>query len=148
MFLPSIGAITDSAQHISDLATQEIWRQAGLIFLHTSLLKFGPLAAPVRRAVAQAVRLSSALAPPDPGAHPSVFTARARAPAWFVVATAAVSAEEREACRERLEECGEGRVWRDNLGVIEGLWEKSDGDGLVRDWREECEKEGWAVAFM
>lgn len=30
----------------------------------------------------------------------------------------------------------------------EKLWVKTDEDGLVRDWREECEKEGWAVAFM
>lgn len=106
--------IADSVQHVSDLTTQEIWRQAAIIYLHTSLLRHGPLAAPVRRALAQILKLANALAEPDPGAHPSVFTARARAPAWFLAATVAVTAEEREACRDRLEECGEGKVWRDN----------------------------------
>lgn len=145
---PSEHDVTDSALHISDLATQEIWRHACLIYFHSTLQKLGPLATPLRASLKQVLQLASSLLPADHGQHPSVFTARARAPAWFLAATVAVTAEEREVCREHLEECGDGKVWRDNQDVVERLWDKVDRTGAGVDWREECEKEGWAVAFM
>lgn len=143
--------ITNSALHISDLATQEIWRHAALIYYHQTLLHMGPLATALRTSLKQIVQLSHSLLPPDPtgpSSFPSVFLARARAPAWFLAATCAVTEDEREVCREHLAECGEGKVWKENVQMVERLWALTDADGRVRDWREECEKNGWVVAFV
>jgi len=139
-----------SVQRVVEVAEQEAWRQAGFIYAYTALYRMGPLDTPVRSAVRQAVRLAGVLALPDVGEGEvgAVFGARAQAAVWFLVGMVAVTAEEREACRARLRACGEGRVWRGNREVVEAWWSRTGENGVAEGWREACEREGWAVAFM
>lgn len=122
-------------------------RQTALIFLHSSLFRLGPLATPLRTALAQIIKLSAALVEPSPDS-PTIFIDAARCPIYFLAATIAITEADREVCRDGLLACGPGKAFRDNHKVVEKLWEAADRTGVTPEWREFVEREGLAVCFL
>ncbi|ORY92565.1 fungal-specific transcription factor domain-domain-containing protein [Leucosporidium creatinivorum] len=140
-------AATDSASYVADLASQEMWRHTALIYLHSSLFRLGPLATPLRAALSQIIKLSSALVEPSPDS-PAIFVDAARCPIYFLAGTIAITEADREVCRDGLLACGPGKAFVENGRAIERLWEETDKTGVTPDWREFVEKEGLAVCFL
>lgn len=132
---------------VSELASQEMWRHACLIYLYSSLFRYGPLAKVVRTSLQQILKLSCSLVEPSPST-PSVFVDAARSPVWFIAATVATTESDREQCREGLMAAGPGRMFVDNHKAIERLWAEVDATGTTPEWREFVEREGLKVGFM
>ncbi|KAM0750783.1 hypothetical protein T439DRAFT_380644 [Meredithblackwellia eburnea MCA 4105] len=141
------GDMEDSSGYISDLANFEMWRQTALIYLHQTLHQAGCLSKVLKAALAQFLQLSHSLLPPTPNA-PSVFSNASRACCWFLASTVATSEADRNACRDGMLACGIGKVYQDNLSIIEKVWAETDEKGYAPDWREVLERDGLAVAFM
>jgi hypothetical protein len=60
----------------------------------------------------------------------------------------AITEEERKLCKRGLEECGEARVFRENLEAIEEVWREVDRRGYEVDWREFLRKGEKFVSFL
>ncbi|GAA5918857.1 hypothetical protein JCM6882_002438 [Rhodosporidiobolus microsporus] len=138
-----------SALLLSNIASQEMWRQAALIYLYTALLHHAPLSRVLRTAFNEIIHLSNSLHHNDIASGTALTYSNASlACPWFLAATVAVTKEEKELCLEGIESCGTGRLHRDNKAFISRFWDAVERDGHVPDWREFAQKEGMLIAFM
>ncbi|GAA5859406.1 hypothetical protein JCM8547_002019 [Rhodosporidiobolus lusitaniae] len=141
-----------SSSMLSYIASQEMWRQAALIFLYTSYLHYTPLSRVLRTALNEILLLSAAhdtsSTTTSSSNTASTYSKAALAGPWFLVATIAVTEEEREVCLQGIEGCGAGKLHRDNKAFVVRFWEEIEKEGKVPDWREFAKREGMSVAFM
>lgn len=160
---PTIGAgLTTSSQITEVVSTQLMWREVSDIppawGLHkvTRMLAFqfclgkGVLARCVQDTLSEFLRAADTLlsddSPGDNGLR--IFVQAAKACAWFVASTCAISTEDRAMCRMGLGSCGSGRMYRDNAVVIQRLWERMDDTGELVDWRDFVARQDITVAFL
>lgn len=139
------GPPPDSFGTIADMATKEMWRHATLLHLHQTVLKLGCLSTRVRDSLKQIISLGSSISVPSGGAANAWAV---RSFPWFMASTVAIDAADREACRKGLRECGNAKVYMDNLRAAEILWARMDSTGRERDWKEVLREEGLCVAFL
>ncbi|CED83509.1 Protein of unknown function DUF3468 [Phaffia rhodozyma] len=140
----------NSAEVISDLATQETWRHAALIYLFSSLAQLGSLALPLRQSLSQILLLSSSLSQPSTR-HPAsnIFRSSSRNAIWFLASTIAVTETDREACRQGLLEGERSELDREQLRAVERLWREVDEKGVAPAcWREFLEEQQMKVGFF
>lgn len=107
----------------------------------------GPLAKRVRNSLAEIIQLSNSLVD-TPTSLPSIFVKASRACVWFLAGTVAVTEEDREHCRDGLVDCGDGKLFKENLRALERFWVAVDDQGIVPDWREFVERERLEVCFL
>ncbi|GAA6022658.1 hypothetical protein JCM10207_008570 [Rhodosporidiobolus poonsookiae] len=134
---------------LSNIASQEMWRQAALIYLYTGLLRHTPLSRVLRTAFDEMLVVSDSLHHDGVGSGtaPTYSNASLAFP-WFLAATVAITEEEKERCLEGIESCGTGCLHRDNKAFILRFWEAVEHDGHAPDWTEFAQREGLSIAFM
>ncbi|KAI5475600.1 Zn(2)-C6 fungal-type transcription factor [Pseudohyphozyma bogoriensis] len=138
----------DSIACVDTVVTQEMWRQATLIYLFQSVYKVGCLCQVVRLALQQILQLGARKITPPTSPEASLYAGSVRACPWFLAATVAVQEADRELCRQGLSGCGPQKAYADNLKAAERIWEVMDGAGWPVDWKEVTEREGLFVAFL
>ncbi|KAK4703559.1 hypothetical protein P7C70_g2654, partial [Phenoliferia sp. Uapishka_3] len=147
--LPDIGSLLDSSAYVDATTTQEMWRQACLIYLYQSVYHVGCLNLVIQSALRQILRLGARqIVQPADDVSGSVYARSVRGCPWFLAASVAILPDDREHCRQALEACGPQRAYRDNLEAAERIWEVTDTAGWAVDWKDLMEKEGRFVAFL
>ncbi|KAI5478052.1 Zn(2)-C6 fungal-type transcription factor [Pseudohyphozyma bogoriensis] len=143
----SVGLGLTSVELLSDLAAQEIWSQALIIYYYSSLRRYGPLSSTIQAALRQILLLADSINH-DESPWTSFHIKLSLACPWFLAATVAVTPESRQSCLDGIQSCGDGIVHRDNARAVKRVWEVTDETGIPPDWRELVMKEGIPVGFM
>ncbi|KAM0747390.1 hypothetical protein T439DRAFT_329119 [Meredithblackwellia eburnea MCA 4105] len=124
-----------SYKAIVEATTQEMWRQAALIYLHYSIHRMGCMAQALRNPALQIIQLGTITYSPPNGEQDLHLAMSHRACPWFLAATCAISPQEREQCRTGLKMCGTHRGFRETLEAAEFIWARVDREGHTFDWR-------------
>ncbi|KAM0747370.1 hypothetical protein T439DRAFT_383492 [Meredithblackwellia eburnea MCA 4105] len=124
-----------SYKAIVEATTQEMWRQAALIYLHSTIHKIGFMAQALRNPTLQIIQLGTITYRKESGELDLHSSMSRRACPWFLAATCAISPQEREQCRIGLKMCGTHRGFRETLEAAEFIWARVDREGHTFDWR-------------
>lgn len=142
--IPSTADPGDSTSYMAQIAMHELWRQATLILLHTVGLRKGCLAREVQKCIAQVRFIASSTRLHSP---PAFWSAAGACP-WFIIATVAITDQDRTMCRRALQDAGDSETYRSNKTFVEELWKRVDEEGHSVDWRAMIRDRGYTLGFL
>jgi len=140
----SVFATEDGNANVARISIQEIWRQATWVHFYQAIYcqtgAFGPL----RKAYKQMNDLYDVVQ----RGLPALLRGALPLP-LFLLASIAVSDDQREVCRNRLKlATGNAVALKNNLAVIEQCWSETDRTGRLISYREILATGHHRVAFL
>ncbi|GAA5857992.1 hypothetical protein JCM8547_006654 [Rhodosporidiobolus lusitaniae] len=161
---PTGHEVEDLGKYFEEVQTQEMWRQAIIIYLYQSIHHHSPVSRVLISCMQAILKIgvplldsyippSSALAADTPT---SVFCSNgdptvdevtawsekyygppaARSGPFFLAGTVALHPHDRALCRRGVIAAGPLRGFQDNLDALERIWAVQDETGRCEDWRE------------
>ncbi|CAE6360091.1 unnamed protein product [Rhizoctonia solani] len=126
--LRPLGA-NNSLLRVTRVGAQEVWRHAGILYVHHAILKSNSSHPSVRESVKNIIKIASTL---QPGGTPDSFLAVP----YFLAGFYATTQNDRYTLRSRLISSGNGYFLRNLASNLDELWRETDSTGRLASWSE------------
>ncbi|CAE7186285.1 unnamed protein product [Rhizoctonia solani] len=119
----------DPLLRVTRVGAQEVWRHAGILYVHHALLNSNSTNPLVKESVKNIIKIASTL---KPGGTPDSFLAVP----YFIAGFYAITEKDRYTLRSRLVSSGNGCFLRNLASNLGELWKETDSTGRLTSWSE------------